>query len=195
MKKTLILCFSLVITCFCHAQYAENIISDSLVLRSRAKADVVLSKFDTISGKKMLYALSNKNYYVIIQSNASYKEYVISIDSTCNVLSIKEIDNSSKINDLRIRKCLSKNQQKYLKRLETDRQMLNKSFNTNQYSTEPITTIPNATYIAGVPSYFVIKDEDNNRYGEYSLSSITTPCPINPNLWAYLIRELLENIK
>lgn len=194
MKKTLILYFSLMTACFCHAQSEKNIISDSFVLESRAKADVVLSKFDTISSKKMLYSLSDKHYYVIIQQDTCYKEYVISIDSTCNVLSIKKIDNNSKINDLKIRKRLSKNQQKNLKRLEADRQMLKEAFNT-KYSTELITTIPNATYIAGVPSYFVIKDEDNNRYGEYSLSSITTPCPINPNLWAYLIRELMENIK
>lgn len=47
----------------------------------------------------------------------------------------------------------------------------------------------------GVPSCFVIKDEYDNRYGEYCLSSITIPCPINPDLWIYLTRELVENIK
>ena len=64
----------------------------------------------------------------------------------------------------------------------------------SQYSTELITSVPNATYVAGVSSYFVMNDENNNKYGEYSLSSLTAPCPINPNLWVYLVRELSENI-
>lgn len=49
------------IACFC---YAQPEISDSLAFESRAKADVVLSKFDTISGKKIVYSLLNKDYYI-----------------------------------------------------------------------------------------------------------------------------------
>jgi hypothetical protein len=193
MKKTVIICFILFFSCFCYAQYDWKAISDSLALESRAKADIVLSKFDTISGKKILYSLLNKEYYIIIQSDTYYKEYIVSIDSICNILGIKEIDNSNKIRELKSKKILSKSKRKFLQRLEADRQTVKEAFNTSQYGTELITSVPNATYVAGVPSYFVMKDESNNRYGEYSLSSITVPCPINPDLWAYLVRELSEN--
>lgn len=52
--------------------------------------------------------------------------------------------------------------------------------------------MPNATFIAGVPSYFVMKDENDKKYGEYSLSSMTFPCPINPILWICLNRKLMK---
>ena len=182
MKRIIISCFTLFCVCFCYAQYDWKAISDSLALESRAKADVVLSKFDTVSSKKILYSLLNKDYYIIIQTDNNYKEYVVSIDSVCNVLRIKEIDNNKKIDELKAKKNLSKSKRNLLKQLETDRQTIKEAFNTNQYSIELITSVPNATYVSGIPSYFVMKDEHNNRYGEYSLSSITTPCPINPKI-------------
>ena len=123
-----------------------------------------------------------------------YKEYVVTIDSICNILVIKEVGNDKEIEKLKAKKFLPKNKRKLLKQLKENREIISDAFNANQYCTELITSLPNATYIAGVPSYFVMKDENNKRYGEYSLSSITTPCPINPNLWAYLIRKLSENI-
>jgi hypothetical protein len=164
-------------------------------LESRAKADIVLSKFDTISGKKILYTLLDKDYYIIIQADKHYKEYVVSIDSICNVVRIKEINTDKEIGKLQAKKFLSKNKRKLLRRLEEDIQTVREAFNTSQYSTELITSVPNATYVVGVPSYFVVKDADGRRYGEYSLSSITAPCPINPNLWAYLVRRLSEQVK
>ena len=167
---------------------------ESLALESRVKADIVLSKFDTISGKKILYSLLNRDYYIIFQLDNYYKEYVVTIDSLCNILDIKEVGNDKEIEKLKAKKFLPKSKRKLLKQLEENRQTISDAFNTNQYSTMLITSLPNATYIAGVPSYFVMKDENNKRYGEYSLSSITTPCSINPNLWAYVIRKLLENI-
>lgn len=194
MKKIATICFTLCITCFCYAQSDWKEISDSLALESRVKADIVLSKFDTISGKKILYSLLNRDYYIIFQLDNYYKEYVVTIDSLCNILDIKEVGNDKEIEKLKAKKFLPKSKRKLLKQLEENRQTISDAFNTNQYSTMLITSLPNATYIAGVPSYFVMKDENNKRYGEYSLSSITTPCPINPNLWAYVIRKLLENI-
>lgn len=195
MKRTIVICFILFFVCLCYAQYDWKAISDSLALESRAKADIVLSKFDTISGKKILYTLLDKDYYIIIQADKHYKEYVVSIDSICNVVRIKEINTDKEIGKLQAKKFLSKNKRKLLRRLEEDIQTVREAFNTSQYSTELITSVPNATYVVGVPSYFVVKDADGRRYGEYSLSSITAPCPINPNLWAYLVRRLSEQVK
>lgn len=194
MKKIATICFTLCITCFCYAQSDWKETSDSLALESRVKADIVLSKFDTISGKKILYSLLNRDYYIIFQLDNYYKEYVVRIDSICNILDIKEVGNDKEIEKLKAKKFLPKSKRKLLKQLEENKQIISDAFNTNQYSTKLTTSLPNATYIAGVPSYFVMKDENNKRYGEYSLSSIITPCPINPNLWAYLIRKLSENI-
>ena len=194
MKKIATIGITLCINCFCYAQSDWKEISDSLALESRVRADIVLSKFDTISGKKILYSLLNKDYYIIFQLDNYYKEYIVTIDSICNILVIKEVGNDKEIEKLKAKKFLPKNKRKLLKQLKENREIISDAFNANQYCTELITSLPNATYIAGVPSYFVMKDENNKRYGEYSLSSITTPCPINPNLWAYLIRKLSENI-
>ncbi len=195
MIRIIILCFALVAASSCFAQYGETTKSSYSLNESRAKTDTVLSWFETISGRKMAYSLKNEDYYIIIHSDGAYKEYVVSIDSACHIVSMKKIDHDSIIENLKTKRHLSGKQRKELKRLETDRQMLKEVFDLKQYHTDPITNMPNAIYVAGVPSYFVIKDEHNNRYGEYCLSSITIPCPINPDLWVYLIRELMENIK
>ena len=178
---------------FCSAQNDWKRISDSLSLESRAKADIVLSMFDTLYGKKILYSLQDRYYYIVFQLQNSYKEYVIEIDSICNVVNIEELDSNKKIKDLKTKRGYSKNGRKLLKQLEEDRQTIRDAFDTDQYSTEFITSMPNATFIAGVPSYFVMKDENDKRYGEYSLSSMTFPCPINPILWICLNRKINEN--
>ena len=192
MRKIVIVCFILGIACFCFAQNDWKRISDSLSLESRAKADIVLSMFDTLYGKKILYSLQDRYYYVVFQLQNSYKECVIEIDSICNVVNIEELDSNKKIKDLKTKRGYSKNGRKLLKRLEEDRQTIRDAFEISQYSTEFITSMPNATFIAGVPSYFVMKDENDKRYGEYSLSSMTFPCPINPILWIYLNRKLMK---
>ncbi len=192
MRKIVIVCFILGIACFCFAQNDWKRISDSLSLKSRAKADIVLSMFDTLYGKKILYSLQDRYYYIVFQLQNSYKECVIEIDSICNVVNIEELDSNKKIKDLKTKRGYSKNGRKLLKQLEEDRQTIRDAFDISQYSTEFITSMPNATFIAGVPSYFVMKDENDKRYGEYSLSSMTFPCPINPILWIYLNRKLMK---
>ncbi len=194
MKKISTICFTICITCFCYSQSEWKSMYDSLGLESRVKADIVLSKLDTTLGKKILYSLQDRDYLIIFKQDSCYKEYVLKVDSVCNVLAIKEIDNDEKIKKLKAKRFLSKSNRKLLKCLLEDKQTIKDAFDTSQYSTGFITSMPDATWVAGVPSYFVMKDEKNKRYGEYSLSSITTPCPINPDLWAYLIRKLLENI-
>lgn len=194
MKRIATICFTIYITCFCYSQSEWKKISDSLGLESRVKADIVLSKLDTIFGKKILYSLQDRDYLIILKQDSCYKEYVLKVDSVCNILAIREIDNDEKIRKIKAKRFLSRSNRKLLKRLLVDKQTVKDAFDTSQYSTEFITSMPDATWVAGVPSYFVMKDEKNKRYGEYSLSSIITPCPINPDLWAYLIRKLLENI-
>lgn len=195
MIRIIILYFALVAASFCFAQYGETTKLSYSLNESRAKADTVLSRFEAISGRKMAYSLKNEDYYIIIHSDSAYKEYVVSIDSACHIVSMKKIDHDSIIENLKAKRHLSGKQRKELKRLEADRQMLKEAFYMEQYNTDPITDVPNATYMDGVPSYFVIKDEYDNRYGEYCLSSIIIPSLINPDLWIYLTRELVENIK
>ena len=195
MIRIIILYFALVAASFCFAQYGETTRLSYSLNESRAKADTLLSRFEAISGRKMAYSLKNEDYYIIIHSDSAYKEYVVSIDSACHIVSMKKIDHDSIIENLKAKRHLSGKQRKELKRLETDRQMLKEAFYMEQYNTDPITDVPNATYMDGVPSYFVIKDEYDNRYGEYCLSSIIIPSLINPDLWIYLTRELVENIK
>lgn len=195
MKRIIILCFALVAASCCFAQQGEVAGLSRSLEESRAKADIVLSGFGTIPGRKMVYSLKNEHYYIVIHSDSACNEYVVSIDSACHVVGMKKIDHDSIIDQLKRKRHISRKQRKELKRAETDRQMLKEAFDLTRYAAEPITDLPDATCMAGVPSYFVIKDEYDNRYGEYCLPSITAPCPINPDLWVYLIRELMENIK
>src|SRR5690606_21402352 len=144
---------------------------DSLALASRAKADKVLDQFDSLSGSKILYSLKDQNYYVIIQKGNKYREYYVSLDS---------LGRTEEIQSLKSRK--------------EDRKLLSQAFELDKYRSEFITRMPDATYVRGVPSYFVIKGQDGKRYGEYSLSSLTLPPPIEGGLYAYLTRRLSEEM-
>lgn len=135
----------------CQAQQKEGEI-DSLSLLSREKADKVLNQFDSIGGSKILYSLKDEHYYVIIQKEDKYQEYYVSLDSAGRV---------DKIHSLKIRK--------------ENKKMLSKAFMPGNYHSGFKTNVPEATYVRGVPSYFVLKGKDGKRYGEYSLSSLTLP--------------------
>jgi len=193
MKKTIVILILVCATIICFAQTDLNSQPDSLALESRVCADVVLSHFDAVPGKKILYSLKDKYYYLIFQHNNCYKEFFVVMDSMCTNLTIKEVKNDANAENLKAKYHLSK--RKSLKKYHEERQIICDAFDTSQYSAEFITTLPNATYVAGTPSYFVLKDEDNKRYGEYSLSSIVAPSPINPVLWAVLFKRIMENIE
>jgi hypothetical protein len=170
MKKVasvfLMLCFFYA----CKAQTGLELIktSDSLAVMSRAKADTVLRHFDKMSGAKLLYSLRNSDYYIITKEQCCYKEYFVTMDSSYDV----------KIRNLKSRKQGNK--------------FLSKSFELDKYHKDIITRIPDATYVRGEPSYFVVKDEIGKRYGEFSLSSLTLPVPIDGKLYGYLLRRLSE---
>lgn len=67
MKKIATIFLTLCIASLVYAQSDWKAILDSLALESRAKADIVLSKFDTISGEKILYSLQDRDYYLIFK--------------------------------------------------------------------------------------------------------------------------------
>ena len=107
MKKITISSILILFTYLVSAQVPieHNSTMDSLALNSRHKADVVLSYFNTLSGKKLLYSIDNIGYYIIVEQQNGYKEYAIHIDSTCNILSIKDVGYQK---DLEFKKLKSK---------------------------------------------------------------------------------------
>jgi hypothetical protein len=182
-------------TCYVSAQDWNKI--DSLNSVHRIKADIVLSYFDTIQGKKLLYSLQDKDYYIIIEDNNKIAEFIIRIDSVCNIISFCVVDAygdyMNRYGDDYV-KYSKRKKRKILARFEEDKKTVKNAFDLNQYHIGYITRWVGAKWTAGIPSYFVIKDVDGRRYGEYSLSSMTAPCPINPDLWIYLIKSLMENM-
>ncbi len=197
MKKIVLLCLALCVICYCNAQIDWKRYSDSLALESREKADVVLSEFDSIPGKKMLFSIRDKDYYVIIHTEDHYKEFYIMTDSS-HVVICKEVGNDqkldSKINVLQSKCLLTKNKRRQLNRLQENKKIINSAFTINQYREELISYMLDADVMEGPPSYFVLKDESDKRLGEYCLSIMTFPLPIDAALWAYLTRELLNCI-
>lgn len=142
---------------------------DSLSHVSRAKADLILSHFDSIRTEKILYTISDEHYYVILKDGCCYKEYYIHTDST------------RKIKEERV-----------LRTSKRNKKILAKAFELNRYHKNFITRADNPTVVQGNSSYFVLKDIDGKRYGEYSLSAITVPIPIDKELYNYLFKRLLK---
>lgn len=181
--KTIWLVFLLVyFSLACKAQSDWEKASDSSAMISRANADKVLSYFDTLRMPKLLYSLEDRYYYLIVKDTPCYKEYYIETDSLGDVVQ------SHSLND---KKIIGKKQKK---QAEQNQKLLceRTPFNLNQYHSNYITRMPEATYISGKPTYFVVKDIDGKRYGEYHLSAITMPSLIDKKLWGYLLRRLSE---
>lgn len=156
---------------------------DSLALISRDKSDKVLKQFDEFNTSKILYSLEDKYYYLIIQDIPYNKEYYIELDDMGNI---------KKVYPMILINIKNRKQQKQYSKLLSEAGNI---FDSNKYHKGFITKISDAKLILGIPSYFVFKDRDDERYGEYRLPSITLPLPINSNLWAYLIRRLSDEIK
>ena len=169
MKNIIVILFFLSsITCVAQEETIKKK-SDSLSYVSRAKADLILSQFDSIKTEKILYSISDEQYYLILKDGCCYREYYIHTDSAGN------------IKDQRISKTSKKN-----------KKLLTRAFDLNNYHKEFVTRANNPTVVQGNPSYFVVKDIDGKRYGEYSLSTITVPVPIDKQLYNYLLTKLLK---
>jgi hypothetical protein len=195
MKK--IYCILLLLCSIYYANAQDWHKIDSLDSVSRHKADIVLSYFDTIQGKKLLYSLRDKDYYIIIEDCNKIREFNIKIDNDCNVIYLCKAkdaydDYMSKYGE-EYAKYSKRKKRKILARFEKDKETVKNAFDLRQYHVGYITRWVNTKWTAGIPSYFVVKDINGRRYGE--LSSITAPCPINPNLWIYLFRKLSEQIE
>ncbi|MDR1348426.1 MAG: hypothetical protein LBJ63_08400 [Prevotellaceae bacterium] len=149
-------------------------------MNSRIKADYVLSNFDTVTAPKLLYSIDDKYYYLIIGFQYYYKEYYINTDSL-GTIEISYVENDVK----------SRHDKQYRKMLIDAN-----PFDLSKYHTDYITNIPDAECCTfGKRTYFVIKDRDGKRYGEFNLFMPVLPSPIDLNLWIYLVRRLSEQIK
>jgi len=166
-----------------NGQQKKETKSDSIALVSRSFGDKVLAKFDTVKTSKILYSLDNQYFYVIINNNP-YKEFFIRINKKGQIDKIEKIKP-----ELKTRKQRKENKQ-YCKLLSKAEPL----FDINKYRNDFLTKMPEATYINGRSSYFVLKDENGKRYGEYSLSTVTIPLPISTNLWIYLNKRLSDKL-
>ena len=176
MKYTVIVLLSL-FSKFCYSQNLQQI--DSV---SRAKADVVLSCFDSIEVSKLLYSIEDRYYYVLLNERPFLKEYVVETDSLGNIANMKLIIES--VNTKRQKKLVEKDK-KLLKELAP--------FDLTKYDTDYITDNSNVMYFTfGRMSYFVVKDNIGKRYGEFRLVMPVKSAPIDLNLWAYMIRKISE---
>lgn len=174
-------------TCFsniCTAQEDWVKVSDSMAMVSRTKADIVLEHFDSDKAPKILYSLENKYFYIIIKDSPRYKEYFVTIDDLGKIKEVCSVRSETNTNKQR-------RQQKQYQKLLLKAEPI---FDFTNYSTDYITKMPEAKYVRGRSSYFVLKDEKGKRYGEYLLPALTTPLPIDMNLWAYLVKKLSDEI-
>ncbi len=191
MKRRIVLYICLCVVTLCLAQQDYKHMSDSLTLISRAKADMVLSHFDTIVGKKILYSVYDKDYYIIILTGTKLYEYIVSTDSAGNIAKLKELDNEKLICDLLAKKYLSMKERRVFKRLAKGREIVIKAFDLRKYLVDlsADTYLPPTKITLETPQYFVLKDSENNRYVEDRFFSPGTSF-IDLTLWGYLSREL-----
>ena len=132
MRKLATVCLSLFFICLLNAQSDRKVGNDSTILGSRIKANVVLSKLDTIFGKKILYSLLDRDYYIIIQTGEHYNEYIARIDRLCSITTFKKVENDKDFERLKAKKALTRKERKRLKQLVEDRQTISDAFNTSQ---------------------------------------------------------------
>ncbi len=177
----LLLCFST----FCKGQLKEKNVTDSILLASRAKADKVLKYFDDLKTSKILYSLDDRYFYLIFNDTPFYKEYYVALDRLGNV---------EKIRNLTTEKKTYTEQRKNAENLKliADAEPI---FDLSRYNTlDSMSSIPNIKHSSGRYSYFVIQNKDGKIFGEYRLSAITSPFPINENLWMFFVQKLSEEI-
>lgn len=172
MKKLILIFCFLPILFSCQAQdkkWTSNW-ADSVGLASREVVDELLAKVDSINGVKIIYTLDNKDVYLIAGSEYEYKEYYISLNENQEIQEIRSLNESS------------------------EKELLKKAFDLKQYHSDFITSMPNAKYVRGKPSYFVVIDTNGKRHGEFALSSLTVPNPLDGDFYGYLTRRLSEEM-
>jgi hypothetical protein len=164
----------LLLSNFC---YSQNLQYDDSV--SRARADIVLSHFDSVKVSKLLYSIDNTYYLVLLNDTPFLREYFFKMDSSGNIIYTKFVQQKKQVRKNRI------TLNELIKNLSP--------FDLNKYDTSYITSVPADSYFFfGRMNYFVIKDTNQKRYGEYHLFMPVKHHSIDLNLWAYLIRRLSE---
>ncbi len=134
--------------------------------------DIINNNFKSDEGKKrLLFSISDKWYLVIVQQEGQYEEYYLEVDSSGTKKSlIDEIKSPSVI--------------------------LDKAFDIKLYSKNYIDYTSDKEYelTQGNKTYFVLKNELNEKYGEFSLSVVIKPTPINKEVYNYLVTKLMRQI-
>ena len=185
--------------------------TDSIAYVNRRRADKVLSCFSEYHGMKMLYTRyvciqdklpneANKKdytrYYVVlleVDTEERYKDFLVSMNMDEEIVEIKERKVYSMLQSLSKNKHLNRKKRKFRKRLEALRNaILEDGFNINNYKkgfvTDYVDVLEGKFYICpSNRSYFVLKDGDNNRYGEYFCYNTIVPYHINIWLRTYLL--------
>lgn len=152
----------------CNAQDKSR--NDSLVNASRARVDLVLQKL-AISSETLVYSIEDKYYYVAIKNECDYIERYVVLDSMGDI---------------------QKNT--LLKTRRKDKKILKTAFILENYSNDLSMDIPKASYVRGRTSYFVVRDKNHKRYGEYRLPVFSLPPPINKDVYGYIIKRLSQEM-
>ena len=184
--------------------------TDSIAYVNRRRADKVLSCFSEYHGMKMLYThyltvwddpqynieeFCTRDYVVLLEVDTEerYKDFLVSMNMDDEIVEIKERKVYSKLKSLKKKKRLKKWDRDLLNFLETLRNaILEDGFNINNYKkgfvTDYVDVLEGKFYICpSNRSYFVLKDGDNNRYGEYFCYNTIVPYHVNIWLRTYLL--------
>lgn len=154
----------------CKAQGDEIRLNvDSFSKLARVKADAVLNSLDSLKSNSLLYSISNEQYLIIHKDEPRYQQLFIQTDSLGRVKVKRHVPVTKR-----------------------NVYLLNKAFDTINYQSGFITAVPNAVIVQGNPSYFVLKDKDEMRYGEFYLSVLTKPSPLPLDIYNYLFITLLR---
>ena len=184
--------------------------TDSIAYVNRRRADKVLSCFSEYHGMKMLYThyltvwddpqnnieeFCTRDYVVLLEVDTEerYKDFLVSMNMDDEIVKIKERKVYSMLQSLSKNKHLNRKKRKFRKRLEALRNaILEDGFNINNYKkgfvTDYVDVLEGKFYICpSNRSYFVLKDGDNNRYGEYFCYNTIVPYHVNIWLRTYLL--------
>ncbi len=144
---------------------------------SREKADLVFDKIIlnqvNQSCPYLLFSSGNKHYLIILDRGTHYTIVRANLDLIDKV-EIKKVKNEIKPNEL-----------------------LAKAFDFSVYKSEFISFesdfFKEGYEIArGNPTYFVVKDKNKKRYGEYVLSFFVSPVPYNKKVYGYITSTLIN---
>ncbi len=131
---------------------------------------MILKKLGT-SSEFLVYSIEDRYYYIATKEECDYTERYIVLDSMGGIQ----------------KNTLLKTKRKSKKILKT-------AFALNNYSDDLTIDIPEASYVRGKASYFVVKDKSHKRYGEYRLPVFSLPPPINKDVYGYIVKRLSQEM-